>query len=50
MFLCASHNEQLSALDFEALKFFSALRYEMESDSIDADGHLLERWYLKVEG
>jgi hypothetical protein len=51
--LCKTHNEQLSALDSEALRLFEwlepiAVPGAPLSDRIDLDGHLFERWLLKV--
>jgi hypothetical protein len=46
--LCTHHNSALSPLDSEALRFFSQLRYEGDSEVTSIDGELLERWYLKV--
>jgi hypothetical protein len=49
-FLCKKHNEQLSSLDGEALKFFNHLRYKVpqKNEAFEIDGGLLEKWCLKL--
>lgn len=49
--LCAKHNNELSILDSEAIKFFEALRFtDREKPSnytISISGDLIQRWFLK---
>ena len=45
--LCKKHNEDLSKLDAEALKFFRFLHHEHDIKEETVDGLLIEKWMLK---